>query len=508
MLLYGSLIKYRLNRKFRCNYKAFSQDIEVDLPIFYDETAEMAGHIVFIDAVQRVQIVRNYENVIFVCSQENTKNILNATNNLIIIEEDVSMHKVFNEIIDIFFTFNRWERQMTDNINNFVTFAKMFEDLTPVIDQGIYLVNSTFHLIAYTKKYLPDISDLAIKQAQKLIVKPNFRDLDSLTDVFQYNAINHGLHKNIFYHNEYVGRLGLSYSPDEERNKYYTHILTYLGKYLEDLYAITGSYERESGTIQILKTTLTELLRGDTVEIHTLNEIMLQLQYQPNDEYYLVQLKTNAQKDADIYAKYIGEQMERKWRGITCVNARSSTVILLNDTVYSKYEAADFFQQLTYYIRDSLLFAAVSRKFTNIQNIKQAYEQTEIAFHYGRNSDASHWIYRFDNYVYEYLLRSAIGKFSPDQVAIPALVQLREYDEKRQTQYYKTLFEYIKQQYNASVTSQSLFIARSTFLNRLEKIIELTGIDLSSWKQRLYLTLSYYFYENEAEKTSGIDSGK
>ncbi|MFA0814322.1 MAG: PucR family transcriptional regulator [Anaerofustis sp.] len=428
-------------------------------------------------------------------------------NNLIVIEEDVSMLTVFNEIIDIFLTFNRWERQMTDDINNFVTFGRMFDDLTPVVDQGVFLANSKFHMVGFTKKYLANFPDLEIKQAQKMIVKQNFRDLDSVTDVFQYKAIEHCIHKNIFYHNEYVGRLGTWYYPDEEKNAYYSHILTYFGKYLEDLYAQTGSFERESGMTQVLKTTLIELIGGNTVEFYTLNEILQMNQYQPDDEYYLIQLKTNAQKDAsDIYADYIGEQMERKWRGVTCVNAESSTVILLNATVYGKYETADFFQQLTYYIRDSMLFAAVSRKFSNLQNVRMAYRQTEIAFHFGRVTDASHWIYRFDNHVYDFLLQSAADGFSPDQVAIPALVQLRSHDGKHQTEYYKTLFEYIRQQYNATAAAQVLFIARSTFLNRLERIVELTGLDLDDWKQRLYLTLSYYFYENEAEKASDAKS--
>ena len=48
-----------------------------------------------------------------------------------------------------------------------------------------------------------------------------------------------------------------------------------------------------------------------------------------------------------------------------------------------------------------------------------------------------------------------------------------------------------------ALRAKALFIARSTFLSRMEQIVKLTQVDLSDWKVCLYLMLSYEFYEME-----------
>lgn len=65
--------------------------------------------------------------------------------------------------------------------------------------------------------------------------------------------------------------------------------------------------------------------------------------------------------------------------------------------------------------------------------------------------------------------------------------------------YYKTLYCYLQCRYNAAMTAKKLFIHRSTFLNRLERISELIQADLEDFRSRLYLSASYYILEEEKQ---------
>lgn len=495
MQLHGAVIKYELNKKISCVYKAFSTDIEVGLPLFYEEGILLSGHIVLIPPSERIQIVQRHADIIFVCHQSFTNNILNAENNLIVIADHVPMTSVFNQIMAIFLRFDRWEKTMNDNISNFATFEKVFNDLTLVVDQGVILADTQFHYVTYTKKFLPYFPDLDMDQAQKMIVKPGFSALDSIREVFQYNEIEHCLHKNIFFHDVYVGRLATFYSEDEDKNKFYTHILNYLAPYLEELYAISGSFERDTGSIQLLKKVFSNFIEGSTVDTYTLLTTLKQNQYQADDEYYLIHFTTNIKDESYLYANYIGTQIERKWRGLCCIQKGNATLILLNMTVFKKSETVDFFRELSLLIRDSMLIGAISRAFRDIQNISQAFLQTKIAFEIGKKKDPSIWLYKFDDYAYTYLVTTAKGEFSPEQVCSPIILKLKEYDRKNHSQHYETLFEFIKSQYNASATAKTLCIARSTFLSQLEQIEKLTRVDLSNWQVRLYLMLSYQLFE-------------
>ncbi|WP_368292329.1 PucR family transcriptional regulator [Dehalobacter sp. TBBPA1] len=495
MLLHGSVIKYELSKKMSCSYKVFSQDIEVDLPLFYEEGLNMSGHIVLIDSSERIQIVHNKEDVIFVCHNRFAKNILNSTINLIIIEDNVPMTIIFNQIMQIFLRFNEWEKIMIDNISNFATFDKMFDNLEMVVDQGVFLADTQFHFISYTKKYIPEFPDLNIDQALQMIVKQGFSTLDSIKEVFQYNEIEHCLHKNIFFHNSYVGRLGTWYSEDEDKNKYYTHLLDYLAKYLEELYSISGSFERNAGSTQLLKEVFRNFINGVRVDAYTLLTTLSQNHYHQDDEYFLINFTTNIKGESHLYANYIGTQMERKWQGICCIQNEIYTLILVNITVFKKFETVNFFQELPTLIRDSMLIAAISRRFRELQNVYQAFNQTKIAFEIGKKIKPNYWLYKFDDYTLDYLLHSAKGDFSPEQICSTVILKIKEYDNKNHTQHFETLFEYIKNQYNASATANALFIARSTFLSRMEQITKLTNLDLNDWNVRLYLMLSYKFYE-------------
>lgn len=77
MLLHGSVINYELNKRISCKYKAFARDIEVGLPLFYEEDINLSGHIVLIDSSERIQIVHKQEDVIFVCYNRLIDNISN-----------------------------------------------------------------------------------------------------------------------------------------------------------------------------------------------------------------------------------------------------------------------------------------------------------------------------------------------------------------------------------------------------------------------------------------------
>lgn len=77
------------------------------------------------------------------------------------------------------------------------------------------------------------------------------------------------------------------------------------------------------------------------------------------------------------------------------------------------------------------------------------------------------------------------------------LLLLRKTDKENGTEYMKTLRMYLDQQQNAVRTARELYIHRSTFLYRLEKIKEILESDLDDPEELLYLNLSFRLLERE-----------
>ena len=86
-----------------------------------------------------------------------------------------------------------------------------------------------------------------------------------------------------------------------------------------------------------------------------------------------------------------------------------------------------------------------------------------------------------------------LQKHSAFDLRHPAAVLLSAYDEKHGSELSATLREFLRNNCGYVATAQALHIHRSTLLYRLERITELTGIDLEDDQTRLLLQLTFLF---------------
>ena len=85
-------------------------------------------------------------------------------------------------------------------------------------------------------------------------------------------------------------------------------------------------------------------------------------------------------------------------------------------------------------------------------------------------------------------------------VSHEGLLALQRHDAAQHTEYMKTLRVYLDQNLNAMQTAKELFIHRSTFLYRLEKIKEILDSRLDDPDELVYLALSFRLLDNEQKK--------
>ena len=73
----------------------------------------------------------------------------------------------------------------------------------------------------------------------------------------------------------------------------------------------------------------------------------------------------------------------------------------------------------------------------------------------------------------------------------------KRFDEEHHTDYYHTLKLYVKNHLNAVQTAKQLFIHRSTFLYRMEKMKEIANLDLDDFDTLLYVMMTFRMMELE-----------
>ena len=149
-----------------------------------------------------------------------------------------------------------------------------------------------------------------------------------------------------------------------------------------------------------------------------------------------------------------------------------------------------FLRELVEIARDNLAKVGISRPFQSMGDLGAAKVQASIAYERGSLVDPTFWCYRFEEYAFGWMLERSRGEMPLEYVSHPAVVALARYDEGHGTELLHTLAAFVRHRYNATAASEALYVARSTLLTRLDRMYELTGIDLGDFEERVYLEMS------------------
>ena len=133
-------------------------------------------------------------------------------------------------------------------------------------------------------------------------------------------------------------------------------------------------------------------------------------------------------------------------------------------------------------------------------NLRRQYVQAKTALDVGSRKKPYLWIHDFDQVVLPYMLEQMTRRLPGNMLCHEGLLKLQEQDKKNSTEYMQTLKVYLEQHLSATQSAKELFIHRSTFLYRIEKIKEILQSELLDPDEIFYLELSFRLLEQEEEK--------
>lgn len=219
-----------------------------------------------------------------------------------------------------------------------------------------------------------------------------------------------------------------------------------------------------------------------------------------NDEYQLIVLQIFGVREFEQGAPYLCQQLERMFEYSCTFRTDREIIWIINCTREKKCTKEDFSSRVTYLIRDFGCKAGLSNRFHDFTLLSNYRRQADIALEIGNKKDSYRWLYTFKEYTLDYMMNQATVLFSPEQLAHEGLQKLQEYDDEHETEFVKTLYYYIIHQFNASVAAQKLYIHRTTFIRRMERIEGLVSIKMDDPDELLHILLSYKLLERKEYK--------
>lgn len=420
-------------------------------------------------------------------------------------EEELYLEaRVLNSVQRIFDRCEAWENMLREEVLRGRNLQRILQLSAEFLGNPLLVMGLDFTLLGEAgTEVIPEKSRLFhsdgidMEYMNALMQSAEYQKMQESRDVVLFPAYIsrvRSLNRNLFPEGKSVCRVVM-----HEWNRTFTEgdrcLLNVLADYLELLLMHSDTLSGEDVIAGIFQTILKDRA-ADYMEMsrrlsvngwssqHTYLCLILQLTYLNQKN-----LSTNA----------ICHYIKRKFPQSASFVFEGEIVTFFNMTLLHK-DTEEVGSVLTYFIRDSYLKAGYSRCVKGHMYIRRQFIQARTALDVGSRNRPYVWIHHFDQVALTYIMEQVTRRLPASMICHENLLKLKETDEENHSEYMKTLRAYLDENLNATRAAEELFIHRSTFLYRLEKIKEILQSDLDDPDEIFYLNFSFRLLEQEEEE--------
>ena len=515
MHITGDVVHYLLKRKFNkvtCDRSA--RRIRLDYPILYDVTADMSGHAVLIPEHERPHAQLMLAGSVCVCmSSEAASSAREAGFPVIEIGDDVTFPRLYNYMQETFVSFERLDAQVRAYIDTGAGANQVLDAFSEMTGCSFALVDEQFRELyrSHPGQWQDGSRTAPIEDPRMLeeeaidlfMGSRSYRHMRSSHNVFAVPGSPDLLAVNVFRSHELKGMVMCRHSGDPLHARYVQFIVGVVGEFIEALFARLGSFGMAPTGSDRIRAALSHLLSGGSMNRVDIQALLRENGHPPQSRYVVLRIQRSFTYEGPEDAEYLTRRFELAWPRAYCFTADNALFMFADVGDNSDTAGRDFMGEILLVARDNLSKVGASRPFATLKRIDAARTQATIALEQGSVIDPTYWFYRFDDYALSWLAENGRGGLPADYVAHPAVSDLARYDKSHGTELLATLTTFIRERYNATRAADALYVARSTLLNRLERMKEITSLDLENPDELAYLNLSLVLSRSSAEGDAG-----
>ena len=411
----------------------------------------------------------------------------------------------FNMVQKIFDRFDQWEQQLEQILLRHGTIQELLNAAYPLLQNPLMVIGMDFTLAAQAGEedlpaeqriFDPDADSMDLFNA--LEQDATYQQMQRSRDPFLYPAHIMGWRSwnmNVSSRGYSTHRLILAEGKHilrESDGWLLSQLAPYVGYLLE--------WEQDpSQSGSSLHGLFRRILSDRTADYMEMSRQLARLNWKEEDTYFCLVFKVTYLDKKKLAANVICSHIEKMYRYSCSFLYQEDIVTFFNITREGK-DLDTIAGEMKYFIRESFLKAGYSRAMRGHGNLRRQYVQACIALDVGSRIKPYLWIHHFNSVAFPYLLEQATRRLPGYMVSHEGLLALQQHDAMQHTEYMKTLRVYLDQNLNAMQTAKELFIHRSTFLYRLEKIKEILDSRLDDPDELVYLSLSFRLLDTEQKK--------
>lgn len=467
------IIKDRLE-KFELKYQINSGEMNIKNVRYFSGTSIRESDYIYVGYAKEF-IDTDIYNVICVNKED-----------MILIKAD-NIYEVFNELLFIFEYYNKWEEEIKDLISRDEQIKTVLEKSQGIFNHPILITDASHYVIGinypegykkdeYSESYSLPVEALSIINDE---LKENMFKSESY--LFKTKAFrNKAVIRNFFAKGLFVGWFIVLDVVDDDNINSLSQLANVFGSLVESWFLNNSDKMFYSSQAALFL----EILEGEEDREKLLFKLK-GIGWNEEDENLVVKIDSLSD-DKSLTLPILNRILPQIFSGCYAVYYRSNLVLVANLRIISETKLKETLKDV---LKRSKSFCGFSYRFTDISKLLIYYKQAEIALEYGVKIPGT--INTCEEFAMEYL-KNIISESLSVNISHPALEKLYLYDKENNTEYYKTLEQYLINERNQAKTAELLNMHRNTLAYRIKRIEEITGGDLNDTALRQYLIMSYF----------------
>ena len=237
---------------------------------------------------------------------------------------------------------------------------------------------------------------------------------------------------------------------------------------------------------------LSSLLTDNGYDYGLIIEPLQNMGWHIDDDYLLCYMKTSIISDES--AKAVCYDIENR-NPESCAFVSNHKIYILLNITYSNRSCENICQSIygkSYQEPELIMFSDI---FAGVDKLLSAYKQINALCDLHDLIPLSEKQCHFSRYALQIILHLGMEKYGKDAMYPKGLKRLEKYDVCNNTDFSRSLKYFLKNDNNITRAANELCIHRTTLIYRIERIQEITGLDLNDYEIQLYLGL-FLFYSS------------
>ncbi|MCL2045838.1 MAG: helix-turn-helix domain-containing protein [Oscillospiraceae bacterium] len=509
MIIKTSIVYFLLSKEYSLVYnKTLELDNALEYPLrFFGETGKKTA-VYLMEKDEYIANASTFENCSLIVLLGPAGQISGdkLSDSVAFVTDDVSSDELFAALVKIFLDLQMWDCDLKQAFCDNSDFQTILNIGQRLFHHPMVLMDEFFSRSAYTSDYMESLGfsseRLPIDELKELFTNENFIKSFTLVDPYTVqsnpNTKQGVLCKNILRDGHYIGRLVSHFiAPDISSGEIalFVHILNYIETML-------GSYShmlKQQNTGDSIHALMSKLfIEGETIPTKEIISVLNRNSWSISHQYFIIAIECTENMNPTTVMSYFRTMVEGLVPYSKSVIHDNHLICIVNLSLNKKNETLDeILTPMDRSMRINKCKAGVSDIFTSLSAVSYLidyYTQAQISLRIGSKKEPSLTFYKFSDFKVDYIMEQILLDYRAGQLSHPALLLLIKHDEINETELVKTLYYYLQNKYNLSLTARALYTHRSTLIRRLNKIFELTDLNLDTMDEVIHLLVSFRMF--------------